>query len=177
MATSIKIKVDKSGLTAKTKAIRDKAVSREVLTEIGETLVRLNRKNARTGKAGDGSSFPPLSEKWKIERDKLSKVNNTHLAYGRGRSNITFTGQLVDSMGYEIDQVAKTVTVDFNPTTRTQYTGLDGKKIGKAGQTNLEVAESFFARGIKILGMSQEMRDRVNFILTSAIRKLLNSSK
>jgi hypothetical protein len=177
MATSIKIKVDKSGLTAKTKAIRDEAVSREVLTEIGESLVRLNRKNARTGKAGDGSSFPPLSEKWKIERDKLSKVNDTHLAFGRGRSNATFTGQLIDAIDYEIDETQKSVTVDFNPTTRNQYTGLEGKKIGKPGQTNSEVAESFLSRGVKILGMSQEMRDRVNFILTAAIRKLLNSTK
>lgn len=177
MATSVKIKIDKSSLSAKTKAIRDKAVSREVLTEIGETLVRLNRKNARTGKAGDGSSFPPLSQKWKIERDKLSKVNNTHLAYGRGRSNATFTGQLIDAIEYEVDEHQKTVTIDFEPSVRNQYTGLEGGKIGKPGQTNLDVAENFLERGIKILGMSQEMRDRVNFILTYAIRKLLNSSK
>lgn len=175
--TSIKLKVDKSGLTAKTKAIRDKAVSREVLTEIGDTLVRLNRKNARTGKAGDGSSFPPLSEKWKTEREKLSKVNDPHLAFGRGRSNATFTGQLVDAIEYEIDESNKSVTVDFAASTRTQYNSLSGGKLGKPGQTNLEIAEYFLDRGVKILGISKEMSDRVAFILTSAIRKLLNSSK
>lgn len=175
--TSIKLKVDKSGLTAKTKAIRDKAVSKEVLTEIGETLVRLNRKNARVGKAGDGSSFPPLSEKWKIQREKLSKVNDPHLAFGRGRSNVTFTGQLVDAIEYKVDESNKSVTVDFSPTTRNQYTGLNGKKIGNPGLTNSELADYFLDRGIKILGLNKEMLDRVNFILTSAIRKLLNSAK
>ena len=61
----VTVKVDTSALSKRIKDIQTKAASRELLAEIGETVVRMNAKNARTGKASDGSSFPPLSQKWK----------------------------------------------------------------------------------------------------------------
>lgn len=173
MKNSITVKVDKSGLSRIAKDIRDKAVSREVLTDIGETVVRMTRRNARTGKTGDGSSFPPLSKSWIEERENLAQFNDVHLAYETSRSNATFSGQLIDAIEYNIEEQSKSVTIDFNDSVRERYTGESGNKIGEAGITNKEVAQHFLDRGIKIIGLTQEMRDRINFILTSAIRSLL----
>lgn len=171
--TKVSVKVDNTVLSKRIKEIREKATSRELLAEIGETLVRMNAKNARTGKASDGSSFPPLSEKWKEQRGELARVNNTHLAYGRTRSNVTFSGQLIDGLIYEIDERNKTVTVKFDDEVRTPYKNLDGSS-RKESLKNSELAGYLTSRGWKIIGMNNEMNDRVLFLIESAIRQLLN---
>ena len=135
----VTVKVDTSGLSRRIKQIQEKAVSNELLTEIGETLVRMNAKNARVGKASDGSSFPPLSEKWKEMRGKLAQINDTHLAYGRTRSNVTFTGQLLDGLMYTIDPQKKSVTISFNNEVRTPYKNLNGTR-NESNKTNNEIA-------------------------------------
>lgn len=169
----IKVSVDSRVLDKKLEEIRRRAVSNELLTEIGETLVRMNAKNARTGKASDGSSFPPLSEKWKEQRGQLSNINKTHLAYSKNRSNVTFTGQLIDGLTYSINQINKSVDVYFNNLVRTPYKNLNGTS-RKEILTNAEIAEYLSEKGWKLIGINQEMGDRIKFLIDSSIRSILN---
>lgn len=169
----VTVKVDTSALSKRIKDIQTKAASRELLAEIGETVVRMNAKNARTGKASDGSSFPPLSQKWKQQRGELAKVNDTHLAYGQGRSNVTFTGQLIDGLMYEIDERTKTVTVKFNNEVRVPYKNMDGSR-RKESVRNSEIAQFLTEKGWKLVGINKEMNDRILFLIEAAIRQVLN---
>lgn len=173
MKTSIKISVDKSGLDKITKEIIKSSASKDVLNEIGDTLVRMNKKNSRTGKDGDGNNYKNLSRDWIDERTSLSKKTPTHISYGKNRSNATFTGQLIDSIYYFIDEKSKSITLDFKNIKRSRYINEKGKAVGNIDTKNSDIAKSFNDRGSKILGFNEEMKKRIEFILTSSIRKLL----
>jgi len=173
MKTSITVKVDRSNLSSKLKNMIKNSINETVLSEIGDTIVRMNRKNARTGKDGKGHPFPKPSEKWQKYREKLSQKNKPHMSYGKYRSNATFTGQLLDQMIYLIDEKYKTIKIDFSEGKRDQYVGLRVKLIGSDKTTSKDIAEGFSDRGSKIIGLNQEMKDRIKFILTLAIKKMI----
>lgn len=70
--------------------------------EIGLFSTDRIRFQARTGKPlNDTKSFPSLAERTKIRREYLARFNNTDATFEAGRSNITFTGQFLDSLSFE----------------------------------------------------------------------------
>lgn len=71
----------------------------ELLNQIGEVVIQDIKRIARTGKdPKTGQRFKTLSPQWIREREKIEKVTPTHETYRANRSNITITGQLLDSM-------------------------------------------------------------------------------
>lgn len=73
--------------------------SPELLNEIGDIAIKDIQFQARRGKNPiTGGSFIPLSKKWIEKRQKISEVTDVHEAFKANRSNITLTGQLLNSL-------------------------------------------------------------------------------
>lgn len=70
--------------------------------EWGNFLTERVRFEARRGKPlNDTRSFPELTDASKSIRAALATQNPTHPAFSPGKSNATFTGQLLDAVAFE----------------------------------------------------------------------------
>lgn len=76
--------------------------SKALLKEVGDTVITDIKFQTKRGKSipKDLQPFKPLSKSWRKEREKLSKYNKTSEVYSKNRSNLSFTGQLLDSLTY-----------------------------------------------------------------------------
>ena len=114
----MEIKVDLSGLSKRVKKLDETiklALTREpLLKEIGETAIKDIQFQTRRGINGeDSSKLKPLTRDWVKRRGDLAKRGvPTHAAFSKGRSNLTITGQLLDSIKIKIIKGA-TVMIGF----------------------------------------------------------------
>lgn len=86
---------------------RVKSITKEekLMKEISEALIKDIKFQTRRGKNGlTSEKLKPLSEKWIEERAKIAKSINTADAYSKKRSNLTLSGQLLDSIKSKITQ-------------------------------------------------------------------------
>lgn len=74
-----------------------------LLSQVADVAIKDIKFQARRGKNPiTGGNFIPLSKEWIKRRGELAKTNTTNEAYKQNRSNITFTGQLLDSLSKKI---------------------------------------------------------------------------
>lgn len=85
--------------------INEMIKSPALLSELGDVVIKDIKRIARTGKNPiTGGKFIPLSKGWIKRRGQLAETNQTDPTYKQNRSNITFTGQLLNSMGKRINK-------------------------------------------------------------------------
>lgn len=78
--------------------------NRTLLKQIGDIALKAvvgNLKNGKTMASGQLKKLKPLSAAWIKERKRLADLNRTSPVYSPSRSNVSFTGQLLDA--FEID--------------------------------------------------------------------------
>lgn len=83
--------------TKLTRIISDKGL----LTDIGNTVIQDIKRETRRGRNGEtGEKFKPLSKSWKKTRGEIESraPEITHPAFSKNRSNLTLSGQLLDSL-------------------------------------------------------------------------------
>lgn len=86
--------------------------NKELLNKLGDAMIKDIQFTARRGvNPVTGGRFIPLSKKWIKERKQIAQATPTHEAFKENRSNITITGQLLDSLARS--SVGKTLTVFF----------------------------------------------------------------
>lgn len=143
--------------------------------EVGERLIR---GQTRSGKqlvdGGAAGRQPPLSDSWRSKRGWLSRYNQTHPAFSQNRSNLTFTGQLVDAVTSSSDKSGASVRVKFfvKDTMRQSYRGASGKPVGKP-LTNQTLAEYLSDKGRFFVGLDTKSRAQINNELTRILRRRL----
>jgi len=86
----IKLKLKNvSKLSRKERTRLGQAIKRSgVMESIAEDVIKVSKKAKRKG----------LTKKWSEYRDKLAAKNSTDPEYGSGKSNLTFTGGLLNSI-------------------------------------------------------------------------------
>ncbi len=167
------------------KEVFNHAIDREVLLQVGKTISDMNKKNIRAGlnpyaresQWGD-TKFPPLSKSWKERRKRLSEFNDTGQGFSPNKSNLTLTGQLVESIGaLEVDESKKSVTVELHNSTRRPYIGVKGKPLKSGAKTNKELGSIMSKKGLIFLGFTVQMKKVVNEIIYKSVRGLLKRFK
>lgn len=124
--------------------------SQQMLKEVGEFTSARIKAEARRGKPLNGTrSFPPLKETSVIIRESLSRTNETHITYKAGRSNLTFTGQLIDAIRYMV--TGTKVSIDIEDSARAPYRTRDRlskKELGGLRNSigNLKATSKFVAK-------------------------------
>lgn len=173
-----KVKVDFDSQAAARKLLKkfDRLTeSKRLLDEVGEATVDRIRFEARRGKPLNSSRrFPRLKDLTVQTRKRLEKFNSTHPSYAAGKSNTTFSGQLLDALEFDIRGGA--VIVEVEDSKRTPYQTGPGSK--SKSITNKEVDtflrkigfRFFTPQGVK---KSPEVLKRVNRIVKAFLRRAL----
>lgn len=159
------------------KEILKKALDKPTLDEIGRQVVALNQKAVRSGNLPDGGELPELSKGWIKRRSLLKKFNNTGPAFSPKRSNLTFTGQLLNAIFFRSNPSDGSIDIEVLNTKRTSYSNMDGKPSKSKQPTNKKLAEYIAQKGIIFVGLTENARERANKILMAKLRQLLRSLK
>lgn len=92
------------------KDIEDVLGGKDMLDEVGEFISDRVRYQARVSKPFNATGgFPNLKESTIKNRRSIARYNSTHDTYEESRSNLTITGQLLDSIKHTIVGVGKLV--------------------------------------------------------------------
>lgn len=171
-----KITVDLSKVTRKLEEIEKSFTSRDLLEPVSKIAISDIQREARSRRGLDDNSnrktFPtPLDSEWVSYRSKLAGINKTHPAYSKGRSNITFTGQLLNS----IKAFFEGSTITIKPT--GMHRGYKQIRGGRSKSVENEViAEGLESRGYKFLGVDDKTEKKIKTEITRFIRRLLRRS-
>lgn len=156
-------------------AAKEMEYNKEMRKEIGAFVVDRIQRTARSGKSiADGQSFNPLKPSTVKFRESLAKYNQTHPLFKPKRSNLTITGQLIDSVKYTI----KGSIIDVRPSgTHKPYNTKPGKKRGgwdsSEAKSNEAIAKDLLDQGRVFIGLDKTGQDRVLRILQRWARRLL----
>ena len=101
-----------------------------------------------------GQPVGAISQKWNQRREQLSSINKTSQYYGYGKSNMTFTGQFLNSFKGEIKRFGTSVRLIVYPTgIHKGYSLVYGEKSDSV--FNYEIARGFIDRGddYRVIGL------------------------
>jgi hypothetical protein len=151
-----------------TTVFEDTKKSKEMLNAIGKLIRDRIKTETQKGKAlpvinqdGSAGRQPPLSREYIKQRVQIkdgdTQVEPSPLMRPR-KSHLTLTGQLLESLDYDIDRSKGEVVV--KPT---------GKR--DDGKTNVEVTEDLATRGRTYLGLDNKGIDRVRQLVIRELNR------
>ena len=156
-------------------AFRSVRRSKQFQKEVGEFLVKRIQGETRRGKPYNKErSFPGLKSSTIKGRDNLSRFNKTHPSYSKARSNLTLTGQLVDSIKFKVKLGLYTI---FPKGRRRPYR--TGKNSVAKGTPSNETLSGFLSKkGFDlfddgVLSNDRKVTKRVNNIFRRFLRRAL----
>ena len=185
--TKVNVKAD---LPAINKRVQDtfKSFRRNKQThmEAGEFVEKRVKAEARRGRPFNRSrSFPDLKSTTIDQREYLEQFNSTARTYSASRSNLTFTGQLIEAIVYELkqDQGLYSIEIQVADSERFSYrTGPNGT-IKFLDLTNQELAEILDKKGFTlfdsdVIANNDNLRTRVTEIFRRTLRRAIaNNNK
>jgi len=160
-------------ISAEVKALFQRVITnKQMLNEIGKTLIQ----DIKTTTQKEGKSIPNkvtdlklLKERWIIRKTKLAKTNHTDEFYEEGKSNLTFTGQLLNSIVFNI--VSKGKLLFTFSGTHEGYVSESGKK-GK-NISNEKLAKYVAEQGRSFFGVRPVMRSRVSRVVKTYMKRAI----
>lgn len=147
----------------------------KLLVQIGEVCVSDIVGYARSGKdPSDASQFPGLSESWVEQRSDLRKYNSTSEYFkDDSKSRLSFTGKLLESITYSINQAGAFVRVFA----KGQHPGYKTKNGRTDSISNEKLVEYQAAQGRSFLNVSDRLRRRINVLTKRFIRELIKTRR
>jgi hypothetical protein len=150
--------------------------------QIGTVMTDRLKFQAKRGRPlNDTGSFKPLAPATIDSRKRLERYNKTSPVYSPGRSNVSFTGQLLDSMKFKMLQSKSFLLEIFFDGRRIPYkTGKDTRAKLTPGysSTNEGLAKTLKDIGFVVftkngIESNKQLIDRVRNTLRSYLRKNL----
>jgi hypothetical protein len=159
----------------------DKIISNsKLLEEIGQFASEDIKRKAKTRKPYNANrSFPELADSTIARRQRLKQFNETTNVFSPKRSNLSFTGQLLDSITYRLKQTANQVIVFLDGVRKPYKTGPKSQaKISRYNRTNAALASTLKDKGFVVfnplvVGQDQNFKKRINTIIKRFIRRNL----
>lgn len=148
---------------------------------IGRVAVKGIKDSVRRGISPvTGKPIPELSPNTIARRDKLDKINRTSKFYRPDESNLTFTGQLLNSLNSEVISKSGQTKVRIFPEDRGRFPviGLRGKPLSDIPNSeiakNLEEGDPTKRQPPRpFLGIDQKTSEQVKSILRAHIDQAL----
>lgn len=197
----IKVKVSQRSIDKAKKGFEDeinKIIQKTTLLEDSANLIKtdIQFQTKRGYSIPLKKKFDELSEAWKNTRGMLSKFVKVAPVFSKNRSNLTITGQLIDSIvtrvfrnrGYaqiELDGVhepykipARQVRVKGharkNGTVRSHTRNVPPQTIGK-NISNADLAERVAEQGRPFMGVRDQIVNRIKVLARNTIRRVFKS--
>lgn len=158
-------------------AFKKVIANQKMLGEIGETIVvdvvEQTRSNEKSipNKMKD---LPLLRESWIKRRDALSRSNSTNEEYQSGRSNLTFTGQLLNSLSWAVTGIGKIKIYFYG--FHKPYLSLRKKEPIGEEITNEQLA-AYVSKTRPFVGVRPAIRLRVSRLVRSYMKRALLVAK
>jgi hypothetical protein len=145
---------------------KDKSTQQQIAEFIVNRIVALAR-TSKTAASGERKSLPKLSKSYRDYRktkSALQKASSPFFNPTSSKSNLSFTGQLLNSITFEIKQ--DKIIIFFKNSSRS-----DSK------ETNAKIYEYLLEKdiGYNILGLDEAGRERVRRIVVDLLRKEIKS--
>jgi len=188
MGKFLKMQVNTQSIKDSERAIRDafnKVIkNQKMLGSIGDIVVTDIKYNTRLGVDREGKQFNNLKTNkptdWGLRREQLAPYNNTHQAYKGGfretikpsdkgkiaKSNLTFTGQLMDNLSYIIENAKLIILFKGEHKPYRSESGTRGKIT-----ENAKIADGNIKRGRNMLGVNDKTKKKVNKVVVEFIRR------
>jgi len=163
----------------------DRVTRGSVLDEIGEfTKLRIFQftKRGLSLFKDTPTKLKPLSTGYKKYRKRFQEHAQTGEFFSPNRSNLTFTGQLLNAIAKKVLRSSSQAIIFIESTQRSPTPQIPTKSgaIRKIKQqpalTNKQVAERVSDSGRPFLGLDVTGRNRVRLMVIKAIRKSLKTS-
>jgi 6-phosphofructokinase len=147
-------KFGNSAVRAIVKTIKNSGVEKVILEDMQESI--------RAGKNPEsGKSYKGLKDTTIKRRKRLSKFNKTHPDYSAAKSNLTFSGQLVDSMFVKVEAMKTKIKWIIDVKGRRKgYKGVRGKTLKST--SNKKVAEGLADQGRPLISISKKMQREIS---------------
>ena len=183
-----KVTIDSASIARKVedrvKEIQKGLRGNPLLNQVGDEIIKDNRREARTGKGFDSkpeigqkrTKMPPLADSTIDARDYLKRAgNSTDNVFSLKRSNLTVSGQLLSSIVKEIKKGA--LIIRLSDQKRAPYKTLNQRqsRSKKAPPSNQEVADFLEEQGRHFLGIDDKTEKKIKTIVIRFIRRLIRS--
>lgn len=176
--TTVKFDVDsatKKVVTAFEKVRRNPQMNKE----IGEFLVKRIKAETRRKKPFNKTrSFPSLKTSTIRGRTRLAKLNKTHITFGPDRSNLTFTGQLIEGIKFTIKKTIITIATSGKRKTIRIGQKRSAKKTPISSRNEILVKaladKGFFLLVDGVVSEDEKIINRVSNIVLKFIRRSLS---
>lgn len=168
---SINTKALKSTESDVKKAFEKVIRNQTMLREMGNVVVQDVKFQTKRGNSIPlNGKLKPLSESWKQQRAKVAQDNPTSEVYSKNRSNLSLTGQLLESINFTI-QSAGRILFGF----KGQHQGYAYKKKDGTTSRGKNIANETLAKYVSedrpFLGIRDKIKDRLKNILLGYIRR------
>jgi len=163
-----KVSIENAALVARkvNEIFDDLLEDKKFLKKVGNVVVKDIKAQARLGEL----KLPALANSTRRSRDYLAQFNTTSRFYAVDKSNVTFTGQLIDSIKSKIVD-GKIV---ISPTgSREPYITASG--VFKVGPDNKEVGSFLKKKGFEFLVVTKETKDKVSTQVLRQIRRAIRA--
>lgn len=153
-------------------AFRKVISSKPMLDEIGQIItfdVQTETRNEKSIPLG-GQELKLLKDKWITRKKSLASVNKTDPNYEEGKSNLTFTGQLLNSFRWAIVGPGKLIL--FFAGIHEPYKTLSNGKNPKPLR-NQQLADYVAKAGRPFVGVRPAIRRRVQRIVKDYVKRAL----
>lgn len=114
------------------KQVRIDADTRKLICEIIEEDTKQTIREGKNPNTPNSARIRKIKKTTADRRRALARNNNTHTHFSPSRSNLTFTGELIDSLRCTMKQAGNHIVITLGAHGKhKRYTGVNGKKFGK----------------------------------------------
>ena len=150
----------------------DKAAQSHMSKIIIEDVKQTIREGKNPNKHGN-SKIKRIKQSTIKRRKELAKKNKTHSDYSASKSNLTLTGELIDSLTCKFKRLKSGIGFILSAKgVHKRYVGTKGKRVGKRVK-NIEIIKAQAAMGRRVLGIRRKTRDRLVKILKELYQDVL----
>lgn len=133
------------------------------------------QKTLRSGKLLDGQNIKELKASTISRRRKLAKVNRTGKSFAPAKSNLTFSGQFINSFVTSISRIKNVVILKISPSgIHKGYTNLNGTR--QKGMTNEKLGELLIDGGRDYRKIGELKQKEIRNIVVNIIKRALRRS-
>jgi len=166
---NVKVSFPEKALENQIKLIKKQLQSRQLLDIIAKDLIAGMRKGINPG---TGKKFKKLEDSTIANRKRLAKFNKTHKNYSSARSNLTFTGQFLDSIKATVEKSKNGVTMLIEPTgVHTGYNTPTGGRTDPIPNEAIAIAQKDLGRSV--FSISKVKLRKISLVIIQFLRKKL----
>lgn len=175
LEVTMKISIDEQSLKNVENNIRksfEKVIRNQtMMKDVSDTIIKDIQFQTRSGKSIPlNQRFPPLTKGWRDRRKEIK--SQRHNAFSPNRSNLTLSGQLVDSLKSIVVGAGRFIIKASGIHQPYYYEGKRGQRVQVGSKIDNEKLSQYVAeQGRPFIGVRKELIPRLKRIIIGYVRR------